>query len=176
MIINEYGSCDRPTVALTQYWDDEQERMVCGVLILHYYHFLDVHAAEELADRIEQLVAQGEQMNLHGVPSTMKNDDPYVLAQGGFTRKRSYGMGIRLCRPDMQLPLHEALQLAIDIRQCVTISLATIKGVARQKNLHINGKFIEHVIDTEDKKVLKEQRSKTIRDSHRQTRLASMGR
>lgn len=173
---NIYGSYEQPKEGLVQYWSEKNQRMECGIIIVGYIYPLNVEQAENLADRLEHLVAEGEKMNMHGAESTLRYEDGFVVFEGGFTIGHCYSTKLRLTRSTMQLSLQMAQKMVLDLRDCVDLCLSVFKAMCRLHNLTINQAFVERVIDTEDPKLKALRKRQRIKSDHAWVRLMATGK
>lgn len=148
-IVDVNGLYTEQTESLVQFWDNERRVMVCGIIIVGYWQSLSIEAAEQLADRLEQLVVRGEALDMYAAESTIKTGTPLCTFDGGFPVGRCYRTSIHLARPHMQLSLSETARLVDDMRNCIAIALALMKSISRYSSLTINGKILERILDTE---------------------------
>lgn len=174
-VVNQYGSYEQPMEALIQCWNEQQQRMECGIIIIGYWQRLDIEAAEQLADRLEKLIEQGERMAMHGVTSTLKQGEPFVMFEGGFTVGRQYATCLRLSYAHMQLSLTMAAKMVMDLRSSVEVCLAVLKGISRQRSMTINGKLIERVIDTESQMMEQQRKKRAFKNNKTWGRMLTLG-
>lgn len=172
---NDYGYYEEPKEGLIQYWSEENQRMECGIIIVGYFKPLNVEQAEDLADRLEQLVTEGEKLHMHGAESSLQYEDGFVVFEGGFTVGRCYSTRLRLTYSKMQLSLKQAMKMVMDIRDSVDLCLAVFKGMCRMHSLTINQNFIERIIDTEDPKLKALRKKQRLKNDHAWCRLMTIG-